>query len=58
MIKAIKKLMKARDNYNPLTGEGANDLLLALVDYQEKMRNLDEALAAVQKIFEERKEDE
>lgn len=54
MINAIKKFYKAIANYNPITGEGANELLLALVDYEEKMKNFDEALAAVGKILEER----
>jgi hypothetical protein len=56
MINAIKKFYEAIANYNPNTGEGANELLLALVDYEEKMKNFDEALAAVGKILEERKE--
>lgn len=47
MINAIKKLYEARANYNPITGEGANELLLALVDYEKKMKNFDEALAKV-----------
>jgi hypothetical protein len=55
MINAIKKFYEAIGNYNPNTGEGANELLLALVDYEKKMRKFDEALAAVGKILEERK---
>lgn len=51
MIKALEKLIKAKANYNYKTGEGANDLLLALLDYREKERIVDEALVRVNRIY-------
>ena len=47
MIKAMKKLDVALKGYNAKTGEGANELLLALLDYQKKSREVDEALKKV-----------
>ena len=51
MIKAYKRVMAAAANYNKKTGEGANELLLALLDYHEKDRIVGEALERVQKIY-------
>lgn len=51
MINAMKRVIEAKANYNYKTGEGANDLLLALLDYREKERIVDEALARVNKIY-------
>ena len=51
MIKALERAIKAKANYNYETGEGANELLLALLEYQSKSREVDEALKKVDKIF-------
>lgn len=55
MINAFRRVVKARENYNPITGEGANEFLLALLEYEKKAKIVDEKLAAVGKILEERK---
>lgn len=51
MIKAYERVMKAAANYNKRTGEGANELLLALLAYQKKIREVDEALERVDAIY-------
>lgn len=51
MINAYKRAMAAAANYNKTTGEGANELLLALLEYHRKDRELGEALAKVDKIL-------
>jgi hypothetical protein len=54
MINAFKRVVKARENYNPITGEGANEFLLALLEYEKKSKEVDKALAKVGKILKER----
>lgn len=51
MIKAYERVAKAAANYNKKTGEGANELLLALLEYHRKDRELGEALAKVDLIL-------
>lgn len=51
MINAMRRFNDAIRGYNHITGEGANDLLLALLEYQKKLREVDEALAKVDKIL-------
>ncbi len=55
MINAIKKLNEARNNYNPETGDGANEYLNALLNYLEKSREVDNALEKVKTILDKNK---
>lgn len=51
MINALKKLNRAKANYNSTTGEGANDYLKALLTYLDKSREVEIALNKVQEIL-------
>lgn len=51
MINAINEFEKALKNYNSITGEGANELLKALVKCYVKSKEVDEALERVQNIY-------
>lgn len=51
MINALNRVIKAKANYNKKTGEGANELLLALLDYQEKSRKIDKALDKIAEYY-------
>lgn len=51
MINALDRIIKAKAKYNKETGEGANELLLALLDYQEKSRMVDKALDKIAEYY-------
>lgn len=52
MIKAYERVMAAAANYDRKTGDGANELLLALLDYHRKDREITILLEKVDKILE------
>ena len=52
MTKIAREMLKeARENYNPVTGEGAGYLMEAYLFYLEETRKLDKKFERVNQIF-------
>ena len=52
MTKIAREMLKeARENYNPVTGEGADYLIEAWLFYQEETQKVDKQLKRVKQIF-------